>query len=304
MDIGNEARPLEQAHRHRQATVSFHWILQQAVHLAYHKPLGAAGCGIIVLFVLVAILAPVVSPYDPLELHDDHRFEPPGAQFLLGTDNFGRDIFSRVLYGTRIALYVSVTSVVLGQLAGTAIGLLSGYIGGKVDALVQRVVDVLMSFPVIILALAIMTALGPSVNNVILTLTIVQAPRSSRLLRSVALSIKETQYIEAALAMGCSHGRVIVSHLFPQCIAPLIVVATAEMAQAVLLEASLSFLGAGAPPPTPSWGAMLSGAGRSYLLQTPWLAVFPGLAITVVVFGVNMFGDALRDILDPRLRGA
>ncbi|MEK7681582.1 MAG: ABC transporter permease, partial [Chloroflexota bacterium] len=270
--------------------------------MARSKPLGAFGAAVILLVLLVAIAAPLIAPYDPLAMNFDAPFAPPSARFLVGADEFGRDVLSRIIWGSRISLYVGVVSVVLGQSIGGALGVVSGFMGGRVDVLVQRFVDMLMSFPMLVLALSIVAALGPSPINVVLAISIVQVPRSSRIIRSAALLVKEMQYVDAGRAIGASGARILWRHVLPNCVAPFIVIASTTMGLAILTEASLSFLGVGTPPPDPSWGAMLSGTGRSYVEIAPWLAIFPGLALTLTVFGFNLLGDALRDILDPRLR--
>lgn len=277
-------------------------VLRAALTLARRKPLGAFGAAVILLVLLVAIAAPLIAPYDPLAMNFDAPFAPPSARFLVGADEFGRDVLSRIIWGSRISLYVGVVSVVLGQSIGGALGVVSGFMGGKVDVLIQRFVDMLMSFPMLVLALSIVAALGPSPINVVLAISIVQVPRASRIIRSAALLVKEMQYVDAGRAIGASGARILWRHVLPNCVAPFIVIASTTMGLAILTEASLSFLGVGTPPPNPSWGAMLSGTGRSYVEIAPWLAIFPGLALTLTVFGFNLLGDALRDILDPRLR--
>lgn len=268
------------------------------------KPLGGLGLALVLGMTLIAAFAPLISPYDPIQIYFDKTFVPPGGQFLLGTDNVGRDILSRIIWGSRISLYVALTSVALGASVGFLIGLVTAHFGGMVDILLQRLVDSLMAFPTLVLAIAIVGVLGPSANNVVAAIALVLVPQMARVIRSAALSAKGNQYIEAARAIGCSDARIIVYHLLPQCIAPFIVVATAEMGWAIVVEASLSFLGVGIPPPAPSWGGMLSGAAQRYAQTAPWIPFFPGIAITVTVFGFNYLGDSLRDIWDPRLRGS
>ena len=266
------------------------------------SPIGAVGGAIGLIMLLTAILAPVIAPQDPYRINYDRLFAPPGARFLLGSDEFGRDVLSRVIYGARISLYVAVLAVALGQAGGAVFGIISGYFGGRTDMLIQRVMDTFMSLPALVLALAIVAALGPSVNNVVLAIGIVQVPRAARDMRSAALMVRANQYVEAARAVGCTHGRVLLQHVLPNCTAPFIIIATAALGIAILTEGSLSFLGLGTPPPTPSWGSMLSGAGLQYAEKAPWLGVFPGLAMTMAVFGFNLLGDALRDAFDPRMR--
>lgn len=269
---------------------------------AQAKPLGAAGGLILLLTGLAAVFAPVLAPADPLYTDTGRRLTPPGGEFLLGSDFLGRDILSRIMYGARISFYVAMASMVLTQAVGGVLGGVSGYFGGAVDLLIQRVMDTFMAFPTLVLALAIMAALGTSLENVIIAISIVFTPRTARVIRSAVLSIKENQYVEAARATGCSSGRILAWHVAPNCMAPAIVIATANMGIAILTEGSLSFLGAGAPPPTPSWGAMLSGAAIEYAEVAPWLGLWPGIALTLTVFGFNLLGDAVRDVLDPRLR--
>ncbi|MBI4498095.1 MAG: ABC transporter permease [Chloroflexi bacterium] len=266
------------------------------------KPLGAVGALLIVLLVGTAALAPLLAPYDPLELRVDQTFVPPGGEFPLGTDNYGRDLFSRIVWGAQISLYVGILAVVFGTTTGALLGLVSGYFGGRLDFWLQRVMDSVMAFPGLVLALAIVAMLGQSITNVILAISIVIIPSASRVERSQALAIKQQMYIDAARAVGATDSRILMFHMLPNAMAPYIILATAELGGAILIEASLSFLGLGTPPPHPSWGAMLSGAAQQYAQRAPWMAIFPGLAITGAVFGFNLLGDALRDVLDPRLR--
>ncbi|MBI2909055.1 MAG: ABC transporter permease [Chloroflexi bacterium] len=266
------------------------------------KPLGAAGAAVLTLLVLVAVFAPLVAPYDPYDMHYENAFNPPGLGFLLGTDNFGRDLFSRIMWGARISLYVGVISVAFGTTLGAVLGLISGYWGGSTDIVLQRIVDVLLAFPMLILAMAVMAALGASLNNVIIAVGVVLIPQAARVVRSSTLSIKENDYVLAARAIGCTAWRILFIHVLPQCLAPYIIVATAALGWAILTEATLSFLGFGTPPPIPSWGAMLSGGAQVFMEKAPWMAIFPGVAVTLAVFSVNLLGDGLRDVLDPRLR--
>jgi peptide/nickel transport system permease protein len=255
-------------------------------------------------FIVIAILAPALATHDP-DLNDDRtRVKPPSLQHWFGTDNFGRDIYSRVIYGARISIYVGVLATLLGTLTGAMAGLISGFFGGRLDHLIQRIADIMFTIPGLVLAMAIVTMLGPSMLNVIIAIAIPRIPNANRVMRSAVLAIKESVYVEAARAVGCSNWRIILRHLLPNSTAPYIIVATASLGGAILVEASLSFLGLGIPPPAPSWGRMLSVEGMRYFETAPWMAFFPGVFISAAVFGANLFGDALRDVLDPKLRGS
>jgi len=276
---------------------------RSVLRFAREKPMGAVGGAIILATLVVAVLAPAVAPYDPYRTNVERLLQPPGGQFILGSDFLGRDVLSRIMYGSQISLYIAFTSVLLTQITGGILGIVSGYFGGKTDMIIQRIMDALMAFPTLVLALAIMAAMGPALNNVVLAIAIVYTPRTARVIRSAVLGVKTSQYIESARAVGAGPMRILARHVTPNCIAPAIIIATANLGIAIIVEGSLSFLGAGAPPPTPSWGAMLSGAALNYAEQAPWLAFYPGLALTLLVFGFNLLGDSLRDALDPRLRG-
>ena len=265
--------------------------------------IGAIGGIIVALLVIVAVLAPLIATHDQFALAGKERLVKPSGAHYFGTDDLGRDVFSRVVYGARLSLWVGFVSVTVGVITGTAIGLASAYFRGPVDFWLQRVVDAFFAFPTIILALAIVSVLGPSITNVIIAVGITSMPRIARVVRSSALSVMAQPYIEAARATGCGDLRMMMQHVLPNCLAPIIILATAGFGGAILAEASLSFLGVGTPPPEPSWGAMLSGAAQRYIRVAPWLAIFPGIAISLAVFGFNLFGDALRDVFDPRLRG-
>jgi len=266
------------------------------------KPLGAAGGAILAVLIIIAILAPVISPHDPYHPNAAAIYALPGSVYPLGADEAGRDVMSRLFYGARISLTVSLISVAIGTTLGLLLGVVSAYIGGWFDLLVQRLIDALMAFPTIILALGIMAVLGASVPNVILALVFIMAPGTARTIRSQALSIKELDYVTAARAAGCSHVRIIFLHMVPNLFAICLVLATLQLGLAIITEASLSFLGVGVPPDVPTWGGMLRVAAQAFVGVAPWLAVFPGLTIALAVFGVNLLGDALRDVLDPRLR--
>ena len=278
-------------------------VLVSLARFAKAKPLGMAGAVAILLVVAVAVLAPAISPYDPLRLDLPRAFTPPGHPYLLGTDNLGRDILSRIIWGAQISLSVSLLSVLLGDTLGALLGLSSGYFGGKYDMALQRFFDSLMAFPSLILALTVVAVLGPSLSNVVLAIAVTRMPFVGRVMRASALRLKHFQFVEAARATGCKEGRILLFHIFPNALAPLIIVSTGGLATAILIEGTLSFMGVGLPPPTPSWGAMLAGSAQQYVTKAPWMAIAPGAAIVVPVFGFNMLGDALRDVLDPRLRG-
>lgn len=277
------------------------WVARVLARFAARQPLGAAGAVIVLALVATAALAPQLAPHGAKEAAFA-PYLPPSAEFPFGTDQLGRDILSRVIWGARLSLYVGLVSVMFGVTFGGLWGVVTAYFGGAADAASQRVVDTLMALPPIILALSLMAALGQSVNNVILALTILLTPTAARTLRSLALSIRESPYVEAARAAGCSHWRVIALHVLPNTFATYIVLVTVNISYAIVVEASLSFLGLGAPPDEPSWGAMLT-AGSQAVEAAPWMFLFPGLAISLTVFGLNLLGDAIRDLTDPRLRG-
>lgn len=268
------------------------------------KPLGAIGLVLVVVLVLVAIFANVIAPYGINETNLADRLQSPNFKHWFGTDDIGRDLFSRVIMGSRISVYVGIGAVGISIVTSTLLGMGSGYFAGKLDLILQRVVDAWMAFPGLIILLAIMGILGPGLLNVIFALALSYTFARSRVMRSATLAIKEQQYIEGARAIGCDNTRILRRHVLPNIIAPIIIIGTNSLGQVILSEASISFLGFGIPPPMPSWGGMLSGVGRTYMELAPWLAIFPGLALSLVVFGWNMLGDALRDLLDPRLRGS
>ena len=270
-------------------------------HLGAH-PLGSMGAAIMAVFVFCAVCADFITAYSPTATDAAVRLLHPGAGHVLGTDQMGRDIFSRIIYGARISLAVGLGSTLLGSLFGVALGLTSGYVGGWVDLVIQRIIDVLQSVPLLVLALVMAAALGPALDNTIVAISIPLIPYTARVIRSNTLALREQPFVEAARAVGMSEFRIAVRHVLPNTIAPLIVIATAQLGAAILTEASLSFLGLGVPEPHPSWGRMLSESAAEYVRTAPWLVIFPGVAISLAVFGTNLFGDALRDILDPRLR--
>ena len=267
------------------------------------KPLGAAGGLVLAGMLALALLAERVAPYGYDEADIFSRLKAPSGAHWLGTDNLGRDLLSRVIYGARVSMAVGFGGVVVGLLLGTAVGVVSGYFGGRLDLVLQRVVDAFMCFPLLLVALTIMALLGPGLGNVILTLGLVLGVRDSRVIRSAVLSVKAHLYLEAARALGAAHAAMIGRHVLPNILAPIIILGTVNLGAIILTEAALSFLGFGVPPPRPSWGGMLSGAGLVHMLRAPWLALWPGVALSLAVFGANMLGDALRDVLDPRLRG-
>src|SRR5215813_7347730 len=266
------------------------------------KPLGAAGAVIILGMLFVAFFARLLAPYDPYTGDYGLQFARPSAEHWFGTDEFGRDVLSRIMYGARIALFVGFFSSLTGCTLGALLGVISAYWGGTVDLLLERLMDILLAFPQLILALAIASILGPAVQNVIIAISIPVIPRVARVIRSTAMSVKENVYVEAVQALGASRPRVILQHILPNVAAPYIIMVTAQLGAAILAQAALSYLGLGAAEPTPSWGLMLSGSAPSYAEKAPWIALFPGIAISLGVFGFNLFGDSLRDALDPKLR--
>lgn len=285
-------------------------LLPALLMFARRKPLGVAGSAILLGLVVMATVGPVLAPFDPYEVHIPYKYAGPGTiyeetgrRFWLGADQLGRDTLSRLIYGARVSLYVSLVSVGVGVTLGSLIGVISAFFGGLVDLVVQRAVDSLMAFPAIILALAIVALAGVSLRNVILALIVLLMPAAARVVRAQALSVRETDYVQAARAAGAGSGRIIFRHMVPNCAAPYIVFATANLGYAVVVEAALSFLGVGTPPDVPSWGGMLAITGQKYVEVSPWLVIFPSVVVSLTVFGFNLLGDALRDVLDPRLRG-
>ncbi len=277
-------------------------LLERLWGLSKGHPLGAAGALVVLIMIFAAIFAPWLTPYDPESNSFEHMLSPPSTEFWLGTDQFGRDILTRIVYGARTALFVGFTCAFVGSFAGLVLGVGSAYFGGKTDLFFQRVMDVFMAFPLIIMALAIVATLGTGTDKVIIAITIPFIPQCARVVRSSALSLREIPYVDAARACGFSHMRIILRHMVPNVMAPFLIMLTTFVGQAILLEASLSYLGLGVQEPTPAWGLMLQGGAEEYAESAPWVPIFPGLAITLAVFGFNLFGDALRDVLDPRLR--
>ena len=271
------------------------------------SPRTAIGAVVLLIIVFAAVFADAISPYPPNQQNLRARLQPPSAEHLLGTDHFGRDVFSRIIYGARTALAVGFLASLIGCTIGAVVGMVSAYFGGKIDLVIQRFMDILLSFPIIILALAVVAILGQwRVGgldlNLIIAISIPMVPKVARVIRSSGLSIREMPYIDAARAAGYSHGRIIFRHIAPNVVAPFLIMFTAFIAQAILLEASLSFLGLGVTEPTPAWGLMLSGTSREFYTQAPWMILFPGLAISLAVFAFNLFGDSLRDWLDPKMK--
>jgi len=269
---------------------------------ARRYPLGAAGAVIMVIFLFAALFAPLITVYDPLSTNSTLSLAKPSAAHWLGCDFMGRDVYSRIVYGARISLAVGCGSMSLGVSIGVLIGLLSGYRGGWIDLAAQRLIDILQSLPLLVMALLMAASLGPSLHNTIIAISIPLIPYSARVVRATTLSLREQPFVESAKAIGMSELRIALRHILPNTLAPLIVLATAQFGSTILTEATLSFLGLGIPEPHPSWGRMLSESAAEYVRTAPWLVIFPGLAISFVVFGTNLLGDALRDILDPRQR--
>jgi peptide/nickel transport system permease protein len=266
------------------------------------KPLGAASAALLVLIVFTAIFAEVLAPYDPLATQPEIRLAAPSWEHPFGTDDIGRDVLSRVIHGARISLWVGLLAVGIGTAAGMIIGLLCGYCEGRVDLIFQRLMDAIQAIPALVLALAIVSVLRPNTTNAMIAIAMVIIPGNSRIVRGAVMSAKQNRYVEAAQAIGCRHPRIILGHILPNVTAPILVIASIWLGNAILIEATLSFLGVGTQPPTPSWGLMLSSTGRAFMEQAPWLAIFPGLAISLAVLGFNLFGDTLRDAWDPKLR--
>ncbi len=276
--------------------------LKGLLKLSVKHPLGAFGGAIVLLMLLMAVFAPVLTSHDPERITFANMLLSPNADHFLGTDQFGRDVLTRILYGARTALFIGFTAAITGSTAGLVLGVTSAYFGGKFDLVFQRIMDLFQAFPLIIMALAIVSIFGPSVQNVIIAITIPFIPDCARVVRSSALTLREIPFIDAARANGFSHARIILRHMVPNIMAPYLIMLTTFVGHAILLEASLAYLGLGVQEPTPSWGLMLQGGAEEYAESAPWLAIWPGVAISLAVFGFNMFGDAARDALDPKLR--
>ena len=285
-------------------TSSGNSLLQGLLRFTRNKPLGAIMGIIIVLVVLMSVFADVISPYHPLDTNPIMAREPPDREHWMGYDEVGRDVLSRVIFGSRISLIVGITSVVFGTVLGSMWGLASGYLGGKFDLITQRAVEVWMSFPSLVLALSLLVVLGAGLHTVIIAVAFTRVPYGVRVIRSVAIAVKEFMYVDAARSIGASEMRVMLRHVLPNCIAPFLIIMTAHIGTAIIVEASLGFLGIGIPPPTASWGNMLGSAVGQAINPHWWRIVYPGVAIVITVLSFNIFGDAIRDVLDPRLRGS
>jgi peptide/nickel transport system permease protein len=284
-------------------TRSKHWLIDIAVRLVKTKPLGTFGVVVLIIMLVVGICAPLLAPYDYGKVDLASRLQAPSAEHIFGTDQFGRDLFSRIIYGARISMYVGLGAAALSVVGAIIIGLISGYMGGKLDIFIQRFVDAWMCFPGLVIFLTVLSLVGPGLLQVIFVLGISSSIASSRIVRSAVMSVKREVYVQAAIASGSSTPRILITHILPNVMAPVIIMFSLAMGTMIIAEASLSFLGFGIPPPYPSWGGMLSGGARQYMTRAPWMAIWPGLALSIVVYSINMFGDALRDIFDPKLRG-
>src|SRR5918911_43382 len=279
-------------------------VLGRLVYFAQHKPLGAVGGVIVLLLILVALGAPWLAPY-PYDVGvASSRLQGPSAAHPFGTDANGRDMLSRIIWGARISVTVGFGAVVISTILATTIGVISGYFGGWFDLLFQRLIDIWISFPALVLLVSLVAVLGPGLWSITIILGVLVTPGNSRVIRSAVIAMRRQPSVETASCLGAGHVRIILRHVLPNVFPTILVLATVRLGTAILAEATISFLGYGVPPPFPAWGAMLSGTGRAYMLQSPWLSVWPGLAISLVVFGFNMLGDALRDVLDPRMRGS
>jgi peptide/nickel transport system permease protein len=266
------------------------------------QPVGAVGIILVLIFGLAGVFANWIAPYNPTANDFSAMTEAPSWAHWLGTDQLGRDLLSRILFGARTAFIVGLTSAGVGGISGLVLGVSSAYFGGHIDLWLQRIIDIVIAFPLIIMALAVVSIFGSGLHNVIAAITIPLIPRCARVVRSSALAIREVPYVDAARALGYGHSRIILRHMVPNVVAPFLVIVTAAVGQAILAEAALSYLGLGVQEPVPAWGLMLQGGAEEYATTAPWIAIFPGLAIMLTVFGINLFGDALRDVLDPKLR--
>ncbi len=274
------------------------------IRLIREKPLGAIGLAIVLVFLVCGIFADVIAPYGINQISPVNRLKPPSARFWFGTDHLGRDMFSRILYGAQLSVIIGLSAATLATLISVTLGIVSGYFGGRIDMLVQRVVDAWMSFPELIILIVVVSVVGPGMFQVIGILGLTFGIGGSRIIRGAVVSVRENMYIHATQSMGATTTRVLLRHILPNIMAPVLVLFSTRVGAVILVESGLSFLGFGVPPPAPTWGGMLSGSGRTYMYLAPWLALAPGLCLTCVVYGINMLGDALRDLLDPRMRGS
>jgi len=279
-------------------------VIHFLVRLFREKPLGAAGGAIFILFLLCGMFADFLAPYGMNQISPRNRLLPPSWTYPFGTDNLGRDMLSRCLYGAQLSVIIGFSAATLATVVSVAIGILSGYLGGKIDLVTQRFVDAWISFPALIILLVVVSVLGPGLPQIIFTLGFLLGIGGSRIIRSAVVSVRENMYVHAAQSIGASTQRILWRHILPNIMPPIIVLFTTQVGAVIIIESGLSFLGLGVPPPTPTWGGMLSGSGRTFMFQGPWLALAPGLCLTVVVYATNVFGDALRDLLDPRMRGS
>jgi peptide/nickel transport system permease protein len=279
-------------------------VLHFIVRLFREKPLGAAGAVIFVLFLFCGVFADVLAPYGMNQISPLKRLRPPSLEFPFGTDNLGRDMLSRCLYGAQLSVIIGFCAAGLATIVSTTVGIVSGYLGGRFDLVLQRFVDAWMSFPTLIVLIVVVSVVGPGMSQIIVTLGLLFGIAGSRIIRGAVVSVRENMYVHAAQSTGASTFRILWRHILPNVMAPVIVLFTTNVGGVILAESGLAFLGLGVPPPSPTWGGLLSGSGRTYMLQGPWLALAPGLCLTVVVYATNMFGDALRDLLDPRMRGS
>jgi len=274
------------------------------IRLFREKPLGAAGLVIVAIFLFCGLFADLIAPFGMNQISPANRLKPPSERFWLGTDHLGRDIFSRILYGAQLSVIIGFAAATLATVISVLLGIITGYLGGKIDLIIQRMVDAWMSFPELIILIVVVSVLGPGMCQVICVRGLVFGIGGSRIVRGAGVSVRENMYVHAAQSMGAGTPRVLMQHILPNILPPVIVLFTTRVGAVILVESGLSFLGFGVPPPAPTWGGMLSGSGRTYMYMAPWLALAPGLAITVVVYAINVLGDAMRDLLDPRMRGS
>ena len=300
MAVDSQALPVSGADQQILRPVTPRW--KKALRIARQQPLGVVGGALVVMFIMLALFPSVFAPYDPDKIGVGPRLGDPSMDHLMGLDSIGRDVFSRIVYGARISVLIGFGAVAVGIGAGTVIGLVTGFFGGMTDTLIQRLIDTMMTVPGLILALVIVTIAGQGVPQLIFTIGVLIIPGTARVVRGSVLSEKNNQYIEAARVIGATPIRMMFRHLLPNVMAPIIVIMSVMVGVAILVETALAFLGLGIPPPSPSWGQMLSIDGRTYMLQQPWLAIWPGVSITVIVLALNLLGDSLRDITDPKLR--